>query len=61
MTVIHETAYPRLKTNFTDSEIKLNFKPSEEELLLMRKFTQASSAETQLGFMIMLKCWLLIW
>lgn len=57
MTAIHETAYPRLKTNFTDNEIKLNFKPSEEELLLMRKFTQAPSTETQLGFLIMLKCY----
>lgn len=42
MTAIHETAYPRLRSDWTDKQLRTLFTPTEEELKLKfaRKFTR---------------------
>lgn len=57
MALIQETAYPRLKTDFTESELERNFKPTEAELFLIKNNTKKNSIGTQLGFLITLKCY----
>ena len=57
MTAIHETAYPRLKPNPDEYELKQNFSPTKEEIELLNKNTSKKSPHSQLGFMLSLKCY----
>lgn len=57
MTAIHETAYPRLKPNPDEYELKQNFSPTKEETELLNKNTSRKSPHSQLGFMLSLKCY----
>lgn len=57
MTAIHETAYPRLKPNPDECELKKNFSPTKEEIELFNKNTSKKSPHSQLGFMLSLKCY----
>ena len=57
MTAIHETAYPRLKPNPDEQELKQNFLPTEAELELLNKSTSEKSHHSRLGFMLSLKCY----
>ena len=56
MTSIHETAYPRLKPNPDEQELRQNFLPSAVELDLLYTNTSKRSPHSQLGFMLSLKC-----
>lgn len=40
MTAIHETAYPRLRSDWTDKQLEKLFTPTEEELKFARKHTR---------------------
>lgn len=55
MAAIHETAYPRVKPNFSQKELKEIFIPTEEELLLLNIKTKRTLPVPRLGFMITLK------
>ena len=57
MTAIHETAYPRLKPNPNEQELKQNFLPTPLEIELLKKNTSTKSSHNQLGFMLSLKCY----
>jgi TnpA family transposase len=57
MTAIHETAYPRIKPHLSLKEFKAIFAPTDEELWLLKTKTKATVPVTQLGFMILLKCY----
>ncbi|HAU1598911.1 TPA: Tn3 family transposase [Legionella pneumophila] len=57
MTAIHETAYPRLKPNPDNQELKQNFLPSKAEHELLNKSTSEKSPHSRLGFMLSLKCY----
>ena len=57
MTAINETAYPRLKPNPTQQELKQNFLPTPEEFKLLNGNTSSKSPHSQLGFMLSLKCY----
>lgn len=53
MTAIHETAYPRIRSNVTDEELVELYTPSEEELDFAHENTQAPLQK--LGLLILLK------
>jgi hypothetical protein len=55
MAAIHETAYPRVKPNFSQKELKEIFTPTEEELFLLKIKTKRTLPVPRLGFMITLK------
>ncbi|HGU7301568.1 TPA: DUF4158 domain-containing protein, partial [Legionella pneumophila] len=57
MTAIHDTAYPRLKPNPDEQELKQNFLPIKAELELLNKSTSEKSPHSRLGFMLSLKCY----
>lgn len=57
MTAIHETVYPRLKANPYEQELKQNFLLTTAELELLNKSTSETSPHSQLGFMLLLKCY----
>ena len=57
MTAIHETAYPRLKPNPDEYELKQNFFPTKQEIELLNKNTSKKTPHSQLGFMLSLKCY----
>lgn len=57
MTAIHETAYPRLKPNPNEKDLKYNFQPTDEEVNLLSKHTSQKSPHSRLGFMLSLKCY----
>lgn len=40
MTAIHETAYPRLKPHLSPNELEKNFRPTEDEIILMYEYKQ---------------------
>lgn len=40
MTAVHETAYPRLRSDWTDKQLEKLFTPTEEELKFARKHTR---------------------
>jgi hypothetical protein len=55
MTAIHETAYPRLKTNPRPDELEKNFKPTYDEIFLMEDSTKSSLSDVyKLGFILTL-------
>ena len=53
MTAIHETAYPRLRSNLTDKELRELYTPTPEEMAFVRQVT--SSTVTALGVVVLLK------
>jgi hypothetical protein len=55
MAAIHETAYPRVKSNFSQKELKEIFTPTDEELFLLNVKTKRTLPVPRLGFMIILK------
>lgn len=57
MAAVHETAYPRIKPNFSHKEQKEIFTPTYEELFLLNSKTKKTLPITRLGFMITLKCY----
>lgn len=57
MATIHETAYPRIKSNLTYKELKEIFCPTQEELILLDSKAKKSLPIPRLGFMIILKCY----
>lgn len=57
MAAIHETAYPRIKPNLTNQELKEIFTPTEEEISFMNSKTKKTLPMPRLGFMMLLKCY----
>lgn len=57
MTNVQATAYPHLRNNFTKEELERNFTPTADEIDLMKVNTMVKSPVTQVGFMIILKCY----
>jgi hypothetical protein len=53
MTAIHETAYPRIRSNLTDKELRELYTPTADDLAFIRDATK--SAVTALGLGILLK------
>jgi len=53
MTAIHETAYPRIRSNVTDKELEQIYTPSEEEFSFANQNTQAPVQ--RLGLLVLLK------
>lgn len=53
MTAIHETAYPRIRSNLTDKELHGLYTPTSDELALAEQ--QTKSELTTLGLLILLK------
>lgn len=53
MTAIHETAYPRIRSNVTDKELEQIYTPSEEEFWFANKNTKAPAQ--RLGLLVLLK------
>ena len=53
MTAIHETAYPRIRSNVTDKELEQIYTPSEEEFWFANQNTQAPVQ--RLGLLVLLK------
>lgn len=53
MTAIHETAYPRTRSNPTDRELNELFTPTPADLALARRHTK--SAISRLGLLVLLK------
>lgn len=53
MASVHETAYPRLKRNPSDQDLSAIYTPTKEEMALAQHLTR--SAQTQLGFLVLLK------
>ena len=53
MTALHETAYPRLKSQPTPEDLVTVYTPNQEELELVRSQTRQPTA--RLGFMVLLK------
>ena len=52
MTAIHETAYPRIRSNVTDKELEQIYTPSEEEFSFANKNTKAPVQ--RLGLLVLL-------
>ena len=50
---LHETAYPRLKSAITDSELQECYSPTAEELTFAE--TQTRSATAKVGLLVLLK------
>lgn len=57
MTRINETAYPQLKQHYSDKELNELFTPTVDEIALMKSCTRESLKESQICFMILLKCY----
>jgi hypothetical protein len=53
MTAIHETAYPRIRSNLTDKDLRELYTPTADDLACIRDATK--SAVTALGLAILLK------
>ena len=53
MALIHETAYPRLRSNTSKSDLEKIFEPSPEDLALAKRHTRSQSARS--GFIVLLK------
>jgi uncharacterized protein DUF4158 len=53
MTAIHETAYPRIRSNLTDKDLRELYTPTADDLAFIRDATKA--AVTALGLAILLK------
>jgi len=53
LTAIHETAYPRIRSNITEKELNNIYTPQEEDLKFVRKHTYTSVS--QLGLLVFLK------
>jgi hypothetical protein len=53
MTALYETAYPRLRSNLTDKELRELYTPTPEEMAFVQQVT--SSPVTALGVVILLK------
>jgi Domain of unknown function (DUF4158) len=53
MTAIHETAYPRIRSNLTDKELRELYTPTADDLAFIRDATK--SVVTALGLVILLK------
>src|SRR5262249_15848669 len=53
MTAIHETAYPRLRSNLTEKELRELYTPTLEEMVFVQRVT--SSPVTALGVAVLLK------
>ena len=53
MTAIHETAYPRLRSNLTDKELRELYTPTLEEMVFVQQAT--SAPVTALGVAVLLK------
>jgi hypothetical protein len=53
MTAIHETAYPRIRSNLTDKELQELYTPTADDLVFIRDATK--SAVAALGLAILLK------
>jgi TnpA family transposase len=53
MTAIHETAYPRIRSNLTDKDLRELYTPTTDDLAFIRDATK--SAVTALGLAILLK------
>jgi hypothetical protein len=49
---IHETAYPRLKSSISDTDLKEVYYPAAEEISLAERSTKRS---TRLHFLLLLK------
>jgi hypothetical protein len=47
MAAIHETAYPRLKPNPDEQELKQNFLPTQAEIALLKTNTSERSPHRQ--------------
>jgi Domain of unknown function (DUF4158) len=50
---IHDTAYPRLKSSFSEKELNAIFTPTAEELALAHGITQSTAL--RIGFLVLLK------
>ena len=57
MAAIHETAYPRIKPGLTFKEIKEIFTPTNAEVTFMQVKTKMATSQSQLGFILLLKCY----
>jgi len=55
MAAIHETAYPRIKPNLSNREIKEIFTPTAEEMSLLDAKTKKALHTPRLAFMLILK------
>ncbi|MBS0351531.1 MAG: DUF4158 domain-containing protein [Proteobacteria bacterium] len=55
MTVIHETAYPRIKPIFSAKELQELFTPTEDKVALLNKYTRKTQFTSRLSFMVTLK------
>lgn len=53
MTAIHETAYPRIRSNVTDKELVELYTPTEEQLSFADENAQAPVQK--LGLLVLLK------
>ncbi len=57
MTIINETAYPQLKSQYSSEELLDLFTPARQEILLMQNNTRKTSFTTQFCFVALLKCY----
>ncbi len=57
MAAIHETAYPRIKSNMSFQELKDIFTLTEAELSLLNRKTKRTLLVSRFGFIITLKCY----
>ena len=53
MTAIHETAYPRIRSNLTDKELQELYTPTADDLVFIRDATK--SAVAALGLAVLLE------
>ncbi len=57
MAQIAQTIYPQLKPNYSVHELQENFMPSRDEFSFMQGCTRDHLPQTQLCFMLLLKCY----
>jgi hypothetical protein len=50
---VHDTAYPRLKSAFSEKELNAIFTPTAEEMALAHEITQSTAL--RIGFLVLLK------
>jgi hypothetical protein len=53
MTAIHETAYPRIRSNLSDHELQELYTPTPSDLAFARRATKSTG--TELGLIVLLK------
>jgi len=53
MTAIHETAYPRIRSNLGDQELQELYTPTVDDAVFVRRMTK--TAVTELGLVLLLK------